>query len=120
MPFHRTEWTAAEIVASFVLDLAQIEAYGLPEPGAALLTTLARWEMRTLLDHGLRLRTACDLVVTDPDVRDTAGVALPAYDELTEELAKLAEQAHDLLGAGGPLDVVWNGGQAKGRRARAD
>jgi CRISPR-associated protein Csb1 len=118
IPFHRTEWTAAEIIASFVIDLAQIASYGLPTPADDLLTTLARWEIRTLLDGGMRLRTACDLTVDNPAITDRGGVELPPADELTATLTNLTAQCRDLLGAGEPLEVYWAGGQSKNVKRR--
>jgi CRISPR-associated protein Csb1 len=117
VPFHRVEWTAAEIEASFVVDLAQFAAYGLPEPGADLLTAIARWEIRTLLDGGLRLRTACDLVPAEDLVVDTSGAALPSGEEAAAELRRLMAAAGPLLGDGEPIEVVW-GGSRKGKRTR--
>ncbi len=123
VPFHRTEWSAREIVASFVIDLAQINSYGLPEPAGELLAALARWQIRTLLDGGLRLRTACDLaVVENPDgspITDRRGTPLPSQDELSVSLASLIAACADQLGARGPLDVLWGGGQAKGTKRGA-
>lgn len=114
VPFHRTEYVARDIVASFALDLDQLASYGLPEPATALLATAARWEIRRLLDGGFRPRTACDLTVVDPSAVDAV---LPPLDRLTEELAALVTRCGDLLGTGAPLEVSWNGGKAKSKRA---
>ncbi|MDQ2883580.1 MAG: type I-U CRISPR-associated RAMP protein Csb1/Cas7u, partial [Actinomycetota bacterium] len=45
VPFHRTEWTAKRIVASFVVDAELLRSYGLPQPATELLQTLALWEV---------------------------------------------------------------------------
>src|SRR5690606_28716380 len=82
VPFHRTEWTAAKIVASFNIDLGQLRAYGLGDPGTRLLELIALWEIRTLLAGGIRLRTACDLEPVTTDISDRAGTSLPGLDEL--------------------------------------
>jgi CRISPR-associated protein Csb1 len=113
VPFHRTEYTAGRILASFCIDLAQVESYGLPAPGLDLLVAVARWEIRSLLDGGLRLRTACDLAPVNGDVVDRAGDPLPEADELGQEVRELVGAAGDLLGDGGPLEVVWSGGGKK-------
>jgi CRISPR-associated protein Csb1 len=63
VPFHRTEWTAKTIVASFVVDAELLRSYGLPQPLTELLQALALWEIRRFLAGGLRLRTACDLEI---------------------------------------------------------
>lgn len=115
VPFHRTEYVARDIVASFALDLDQLASYGLPEPATALLAAVARWEIRTLLDRGFRPRTACDLVVVEPA---TVDAVLPARDQLTEEITQLVGQCQELLGEGEPLVVTWDGGKAKSKKAR--
>lgn len=113
IPFHRTEFTAQSIVASFCLDTAQIAAYGLGDPAEGLLTALARWEIRGLLDGGLRLRTACDLVPVDEAVVDRAGHALPSFAELTAQVRAGVEACSPLLGDAAPLEVTWDGGKKK-------
>lgn len=118
VPYHRVEYTAGTIVASFVVDLAQIASYGLPGPATRLLGAIAQWEIRALLDGGLRLRTACDLVAADDEVRDRrSGRVLPPLDELEAEVRRLIGESADMLGDGFPLEVVWGGGKAKKRRA---
>ncbi len=77
VPHHRVEYTAGRIVAYFCIDRAQLRSYGLSEAGTGLLEALADFEVGTLLDGGLRLRTACDLQVVDvqgdrPDVAEAA------------------------------------------------
>jgi CRISPR-associated protein Csb1 len=113
VPFHRTEYVARGIVASFALDLDQLASYGLPEPATALLATAARWEVRRLLDGGFRPRTACDLTVVDAASVDAV---LPPLDQLSEQLADLVGACGDLLGSGEPLVVTWDGGKAKPKK----
>lgn len=116
IPFHRTEFTAGSITAFFVIDLAQIASYGLAAPATALLEAVARWEIRALLDGGLRLRTACDLVPVNPSVTDRAGQPLPPLDDLDGEVRRLVGECQDQIGAAEPLEVVWGGGKAKGKK----
>lgn len=114
VPFHRAEWVAREIVLSVAIDLDQISSYGLPAPAEQLLLTAARYEIRALLDHGFRPRTACDLVPRDP--QGLQGV-LPSLAELELEIAGLVPACSELLGDGAPLTVVWQ--KASPRRQRA-
>lgn len=107
VPFHRSEYVARRIEASFVLDLDQIESYGLADRASELLATAARWEIRSLFDRGFRPRTGCDLEIEDPAALET----LPSMDILTERLRGLIGQCGDLLGSGEPLDVVWDRGK---------
>jgi CRISPR-associated protein Csb1 len=118
VPFHRTEYTAGRIVASFCIDLAQIDSYGLPDPVAELLVTVARWEIRRLLDGGLRLRTACDLVPLDEGpVTDRNGEALASAKVLEGEIRRLVAASASLLGAGGLIEVVWSAKKAPAKKA---
>lgn len=111
VPFHRTEYTAAEIVASFALDLAQLASYGLPGAATDLLEAIAMWEIRALLDGGMRLRTACDLSPSEGEVLDRSGQPLPALEDLDLEVRRLISACGDLLGDGSPLEVVWERGK---------
>jgi CRISPR-associated protein Csb1 len=82
VPFARTEFVAAQIEASFVIDTRQIRSYGLAGRDAELLFALGLLEIRRLLDEGLRLRTACDLDVVSVAVDRPAGFELPEEAEL--------------------------------------
>ncbi len=106
VPFHRTEWTAERIRAAFVVDVQLLRSYGLPQPATELLETLAQWEIRSFLDSGLRLRTACDLEVCGT-VETRHGVNLPETAELDARIRELIDSSHDVFGAGGSLTVQW-------------
>lgn len=107
VPFHRTEYTAERITASFCLDRAQIRAYGLGETATQLLEAAARWEIRTLLDGVLRLRTACDLVPVTDQIVDQAEEPLPTLDALDAEVRRLIPACGELTGGGEPIEVRW-------------
>jgi CRISPR-associated protein Csb1 len=99
VPHHRVEYTATTITAYFTIDHAQFRSYGLSEPATALLGALADFEIGTLLDGGLRLRTACDLRVVEvrgrrPDAQEAAG-----------QVAKLAVECADEFGP--VTEVTW-------------
>ena len=101
VPYHRVEYTAGTITAYFTVDHEQFRSYGLSEPATALLEALADFEIATLLDGGLRLRTACDLAVNEvrgerPDVQDAA-----------RRIAKLAVDCGTELGP--VTKVTWSG-----------
>lgn len=83
VPFPRTEYVARSITAYFVIDTSQIRRYHLDRREQELLLALALLEIRSLLDEGLRLRTACDLeVVEEPSIERPAGIALPDQETL--------------------------------------
>lgn len=63
VPFTRIEYAAEKITAYFNLDLQQIRKYRLGKNQSDLLINWALWKIRRFLDGGLRLRTACDLVI---------------------------------------------------------
>lgn len=119
VPFHRVEYTAGRILASFTIDLAQIESYGLGAAASELLATIARWEIRALLDGGLRLRTACDLRPSHDEVSDRRGEPLPPLNHFSGEIARLVGECGELLGDGGSIEVAWVGGAKRVRGAKA-
>ncbi len=102
VPFPRTEYVARSITAYFVLDTSQIRRYHLERREQELLLALALFEIRSLLDEGLRLRTACDLeVVEEPTLERPADAALPNQ-------ATLAEWVRERIGTPqSPLDGVY-------------
>lgn len=100
VPHHRVEYTAGTITAYFAVDHAQFRSYCLSEPATALLEALAEFEIATLLDHGLRLRTRCDLVV-----REVRGER-PGAEDAARRIAKLAAECPDELGP--VTEVVWS------------
>lgn len=108
IPYHRTEWAARTIRASFNLDLAQIRSYGLGDDATGLLVAIARWEVATLLDQPLRLRTACDLErQAHGDVRDRGGQPLPSTEALAGEVRAGIVACAELLDGGAPIVVSW-------------
>jgi CRISPR-associated protein Csb1 len=91
VPFARSEFTSAKIIAYFNLDLAQIRAFGLGDSVSHLLIALALFKIQALLDSGLRLRTACDLEVKRSGiiVKRPTGFVLPTLTELESALPHL-------------------------------
>lgn len=104
IPFGRTEYTAREIELSAVLDLEQIRGYGLGGSETELLTAIALWELRSLLDRPLRLRTACDLELVDqPEVVRPQSWELPQAADLEAAIAALK----DGPGSASPFQVEF-------------
>lgn len=99
VPHHRVEYTAGKITAYFTTDHAQFRSYGLSEAATALLEALADFEIATLLDQGLRLRTRCDLVV-----KEVRG-GRPDAAEASQRIAGLAAACAGELG--GITTVTW-------------
>lgn len=89
VPFSRDEWTARRIVAYFNVDLRQVRAFRLGKNVEDLLFAIALFKITSLLNHGLRMRTACDLDVISTKVTRPAGYALPTTDTLAEEIPRL-------------------------------
>ncbi len=101
VPYHRVEYTAKAITAYFSIDHQQFRSYGLSESATALLEALAEYEIGTLLEGGLRLRTACDL-----GVQAVRGEQ-PNAAEAAARIAKLAVECAAELGS--VTTVIWSG-----------
>ena len=106
VPYSRMEYTAGRVTAYFTIDHAQFRSYGLSESAVGLLEALADYEIGTLLDRGMRLRTACDLKVVDvrgerPDAREAA--------------VRVAKLASESTGELGPVTTVTWSGRGKGK-----
>lgn len=91
VPFARSEFTSAKIVAYFNLDLSQIRAFGLGNAVTDLLIALALYKIQALFASGLRLRTACDLEVKEGGVvvKRPTGFVLPALTDIDNALPEL-------------------------------
>ncbi len=101
VPYSRMEFTAADIRAYFNVDLAQLRGYRLPSAAFDLLVALALYKVRRFLDEGLRLRTACDLVVEE-ELKATSPVSFsvpstPSLAEMLPQLIAEARKEQDLL-----------------------
>jgi CRISPR-associated protein Csb1 len=68
VPYHRTEYTASRLIAYFNFDFSLLKGYGLPPESQQLLTCLGLYKIRRFLSSGLRLRTACDLMLVNQNV----------------------------------------------------
>lgn len=95
IPFAREEFVASSITAYFSIDLDQIRGYSLGRPAEDLLVALALFKIGSLLERGLRFRTACDLEVRSISVKRPAGYGMPALGELKEALPGLIRAVHD-------------------------
>ena len=74
---------------------------------------MARWEVRSLLDHGLRLRTACEFEPLDedgvPELADAEALASEIRALIDGGLSELADS--DEL----PMVVRWSGGKKRSK-----
>ncbi|HZP96253.1 MAG TPA: type I-U CRISPR-associated RAMP protein Csb1/Cas7u [Candidatus Limnocylindria bacterium] len=116
VPFHRTEFTAAEIKAYFNLDLALLRGYGLGDDATHLLIALSLLKVRRFLSTGLRLRTACDLELDGSDLTVTRppGFVVPASDELLKECGDLISRCRSLFANPAITEIDWK--SAKGKK----
>lgn len=112
VPHHRVEFTAEKITAYFNLDLAGLRGYGLPDAAQRFLIALALWKIRTLLETGLRLRTACDfevrggLRVTKPD-----GFSAPDRAALAADLKALIQECRSSFASPPVTEVRFDNGK---------
>lgn len=91
VPFARDEYTAEAITLYVNLDLSLLRGYGLDTSAVRMLTLLALYKVASLVEGGLRLRTACDLVLAGdgPVTADRPkGWALPSAEALARALAE--------------------------------
>lgn len=116
VPFHREEFTAAGITAFINLDLEQIRGYGLGDKAERLLILLALYKMRSLLDGGLRLRTACDFCVKPGytfAARSPSGFILPAKKDLESDLTVAIAACNKMFGGENGVTTVSFTGSSK-------
>ena len=108
--FARDEWVSEKITAYFNIDLRQIRGFRLDAAVEQLLILLALFKIRKFLAEGLRLRTACDLDVSEPvRIRRPHGFALPPLDRLGEEVRGLIQDitSRGIFGKKSVLTVTW-------------
>lgn len=94
VPFARDEFTADWILCHVNFDLGQIRGYGLGKDAETLLTLVALYKVRKLMDGDLRLRTACDLEPVEPEgivARRPDGYVLPSLDALDTAVSAAVE-----------------------------
>lgn len=124
VPFSRDEYVSAEIFAYFNLDLAQLRGYGFTESVYSLLVALALFKVRAFLEHGLRLRTACDLECEAVEVQRPSGFTLPELSALEKALPGMIDAARSDAGFV-TTTVTYSGGgkrvkPARGKAKRGD
>lgn len=96
IPYSRTEYTAESIKVYFNIDLALIRSYGLGDCANDLLFTLALWKILSLLNTGLRLRTACDLKSQSPlTATYPEDFDIPSLANLDIELREIIQKCRD-------------------------
>ena len=113
VPYHRTEYTARSITLYVSIDIGQIEAYGLSPEATGLLLAVARWEVRTFLDDGLRLRTACEF---EPR-HGSETIKLADGETLAHEIRSLVDRGIPELtdSAELPMVVRWSDGKKRSK-----
>ena len=113
VPFSRTEYTARSIILYVSIDVGQMEAYGLSSEATRLLRAVARWEVRSLLDHGLRLRTACEF---EP-LHEGGVTGLADTETLASEIRALIDGGFSELADSDepPMIVRWSGGKKRSK-----
>ncbi len=89
VPFHRVEYASESIAAFFNFDRHLLRSFGLSEAAEEFLEALAFYKIRRFLEHGLRLRSACDLETTEILVKRPTDFKLPSESELAEKLRGL-------------------------------
>jgi CRISPR-associated protein Csb1 len=91
VPYHRMEFTASKITVYFNLDLALLDGYRLPSEAKQFLIAFGLLKIAWFLKAGLRLRTACDLLLEPAEqslVTAPSGFKVPSERELLEEVQR--------------------------------
>ena len=117
--FARDEYTAESITLYVNLDLAQIRGYGLGEAAERLLILLSLFKVRALVSKGMRLRTACDLIAEQDDIRATmpSEWSLPRLDDLKQNLASAIKECSARMEV---TDVTFDDELRKGKVEEAE
>lgn len=119
VPFARSEFVSQKITAYFNLDLTQIRGYGLGERVTQLLVALALFKIRTFLEEGLRLRTACDLECEALTVTRPEGFMIPDRRALEAALPVLiADVAREKKWPENRVTIVTWGGAGKSKTGK--
>lgn len=83
IPFSRLEFTAETITAFFNLDISSLLRYNFDPAVTDLLIALSLYKIRRFLIEGLRLRTACDLMLDgDPVVTCPQEYTIRKYNDI--------------------------------------
>ena len=124
VPFSRDEYTAERLTLFVNLDLALLRGYGLPPSAVRMLTLLALYKVAALVEGGLRLRTACDLVRADsgPLTADApAGWVVPGAAQLATELqAAIQAVGSAMIVTDFPYEDELKKGKASGEDPQGD
>ncbi len=108
VPFHRTEFTAKNILAYFTLDITLLSSYNLPDESVDLLIGLSLYKIRRFLSTGLRLRTACDLEPAgEIIIKRPKDFSLPPEDELLENCNSLIARCKTHFADPWITEVQW-------------
>ncbi len=100
VPYQRMEYTASQIKAFFNFDLGMIKGYELGDQAEELLLGLGLYKIRSFLEGGLRLRTACDLKLKAGiplSVTEPKGFELPSTEQLKKSVQQGIESCKDLF-----------------------
>ncbi len=121
VPFARDEFTADNITLYVNLDLAQIRGYGLGADVERLLILLALYKLRTLVDGGMRLRTACDFKLEDDSGNISAmqpkEFTLPSFSDMTTDLKAAIQSCKERMAV---TEVTFNDELKKGKEDKGN
>lgn len=93
VPFSRQEFSAEKITAYFSMDLAELSGLGLSPTLNDLAIALGLYKIQTLLQNGMRFRTACDFRVVTTRVTQPEEFEIPSLASLEEMLETLIGRA---------------------------
>jgi CRISPR-associated protein Csb1 len=116
VPYHKDEFTG-KIVVTFCLDLSLLRGLGLSPSAVDLLTKLSIYKIVAFLDHGLRLRTACDLEMVRCEIKRPKGdLTLPSLADASSALGEAINRMKVDFGPS-PFPVRYDAKVAKAKKA---
>jgi len=121
VPFPRDEYTG-DIKAYFNLDLALIMGFDLPADAKEFIIELALLKIRRFLRFGLRLRTACDLELTQLSIKRPTKWDLPELEAIETRIGELVQinTKADRFAKPFKTDVVYDAKLAKAKKKQQE
>jgi CRISPR-associated protein Csb1 len=122
VPYARENEFTGNITAYFIVDLALLRGFGFAADEFETLFTLSLWKIRRFLETGLRLRTACDLELSEGPTVTRPSIStwqLPSTDELASNLKRLVPLLKTKFGPS-PLEVTYSASVAKARSKKSE
>lgn len=109
VPYQRVEYTAEKITAYFNFDLGLLHSYAFSDDAFHMLVGLGLLKIRRFLNHGLRLRTSCDLKIDgDIVVTEPFGFSIPPEEKLLKDVQERLQCCTELMATPPITEITTN------------